>query len=83
MKPCCKVCRYWQGPIAAHERYCPPEDVLAHEWGVCRRHAPRPAVETVENARGKSFVAVWPETRATDVCGDFKLLPLAREEGGA
>jgi hypothetical protein len=81
MKARCKVCRYWQGPITASQRYCPPEDVLAHEWGFCRRYAPRPAVEAMENARGKSFVAVWPETRATDVCGDFKMLVLARDEG--
>ena len=74
------MCRYWRGPIPAEKRYCPPEEMQVGEWGYCKRHAPRPAVEPVENARGKSFIAVWPETLADDLCGDFVLIHLHKEE---
>lgn len=75
----CKTCRYWKGPIPFEDRYCPPEEMLKGEWGYCRRHAPRPAVEAVEIARGKTFVTVWPETQSGDVCGEFALIPLQRD----
>jgi hypothetical protein len=53
--------------------------MLTGEWGTCRRHAPSPATAPVEQARGKTYVAVWPETQAEDVCGDFVLIPLHKE----
>ena len=75
----CRNCRYWQGPIPPEKRFCAPEEMLKGEWGYCRRHAPRPAVESVESFRGKSFVAVWPETMADEVCGEYALIPLHKE----
>lgn len=75
----CKTCRYWKGPIPYETRYCPPEEMLKGDWGYCKRHAPRPLVDNVESVRGKTFVAVWPETLAGDVCGEFSLIPLQKE----
>lgn len=75
----CGMCRHWQGPIPAAKRFCPPEDMLTGEWGYCKRHAPFPATAPVESARGRSFVAVWPETLAEDACGEFVLIPLQKE----
>jgi hypothetical protein len=49
------------------------------EWGFCKRHAPRPLAENVETVRGKTFITVWPETLAQDVCGEFALIPLQKE----
>jgi len=49
------------------------------DWGYCKRHAPAPASVPVEQARGKTYVAVWPETQADDLCGEFVLIPLNRE----
>lgn len=76
---CCKTCRYWRGPIPQESRFCAAEEMLRGEWGYCKRHAPRPSVEVVENTRGKAFVAVWPETQAGDVCGEFALIPLHKD----
>jgi len=79
MKQKCRMCRYWKGPIPPEHRYCPPEEMLSGDWGYCKRYAPGPATEPVEQARGKTYVAVWPETQADDLCGDFVLIPLHRE----
>ena len=54
-------------------------ELLRGEWGFCKRHAPRPLVENVEAVRGKTYVALWPETQAQDVCGEFSLIPLQKE----
>jgi hypothetical protein len=75
----CKNCRYWKGPIPYESRYCPPEEMLKGEWGFCKRHAPRPLAENLEAVRGKTFIAVWPETQALDVCGEFALIPLQKD----
>ena len=75
----CKNCRYWKGPILFENRFCPPEEMQKGEWGYCKRHAPRPAVDAVENVRGKTYVTIWPETQAEDVCGEFSLIPLQKE----
>lgn len=53
--------------------------MLSGEWGQCKRNAPSPATAPVEYARGKTYVAVWPETQADDLCGEFVLIPLHRE----
>jgi hypothetical protein len=53
--------------------------MLSGEWGYCKRNAPVPATAPVEHARGKTYVAVWPETQADDLCGEFVLIPLHRE----
>ena len=79
MKQKCRMCRYWKGPIPPEHRYCPPEEMQGGEWGYCKRHAPSPATVPVEQARGKSYVAMWPETQAEDLCGDFLLIPLHKE----
>jgi len=73
------MCRYWKGPIPPEQRYCPPEEMLSGEWGYCKRNAPSPATVPVEYARGKTYVAVWPETQSDDLCGEFVLIPLHRE----
>ena len=75
----CKNCRFWKGPIPYEHRYCPPEEMLKGEWGFCKRHAPRPKVDNVEAVRGKTYIALWPETLAEDVCGEFALFPLQKE----
>ena len=36
-------------------------------------------MDNVDSVRGKTFVAVWPETLAGDVCGEFSLIPLQKE----
>ncbi|MBF0480805.1 MAG: hypothetical protein HQK81_03325 [Desulfovibrionaceae bacterium] len=79
MKPKCSLCKHWKGPIAAIDRYCPPEEILRDDYGYCKCHAPRPMVENFENARGKTFVTVWPETLAEDVCAEFAMMSLHRE----
>ena len=79
MKQKCRMCRYWKGPIPPEHRYCPPEEMQGGEWGYCKRNAPAPASVPVEQARGKTYIAVWPETLADDLCGDFVLIPLHKE----
>ena len=79
MKQKCRMCRYWKGPIPPEHRYCPPEEMVSGDWGYCKRYAPSPATEPVEQSRGKTYVAMWPETQADDLCGDFVLIPLHRE----
>ncbi|EFL50429.1 conserved hypothetical protein [Solidesulfovibrio fructosivorans JJ]] len=79
MKQKCRMCRYWKGPIPPEHRYCPPEEMTSGDWGYCKRHAPAPASVPVEQARGKTYVAVWPETLADDLCGEFVLIPLNKE----
>jgi hypothetical protein len=75
----CKNCRYWKGPIPYENRYCPAEEMLKGTWGYCKRRAPNPVVENVEIVRGKTYITVWPETQAEDVCGEFALIPLQKE----
>jgi len=56
----CKNCRWWQIQSAYHE-------------GLCRKNAPIRTVKIHQEEMDSQFLAVWPETKPEDWCGDWEL----------
>lgn len=55
MTATCKQCKHWAASAAA-----------SAARGICRRYAPRPLT-----THAPAAATQWPETAATDTCGDF------------
>lgn len=62
----CELCEYW----SEDER---PNRGLRKCEGLCRRHAPRPTVRTLQKHDDPERYVEWPRTCSDDGCGEYQL----------